>query len=609
MKRVERSLLVRAGAAVAALALGVTGLAAGPVAAQVSGPIDCPEIIPTDEVVAGMPATGFTVSEGTEPEPFDAEVLGVLRNGVAPGRDMIVVETSSLAIDQAGGIWFGMSGSPVYDETGRLLGAVAFGLTGGPSHIGGLTPAEDLDDLLDFPTSQTAAPAGSVELSGNLERKVAARTDGDRTNFSLRRLRAPLSVSGLTDRGYDTLAKAIRREGGNYVLSQGSSAPVPETESAQAPPLRAGDTFGAAQSYGDVSFGGIGTTSIVCDDRAIAFGHPFGWTGKTELGANEALTHAIVSDPLFGPFKLASMTEQVGFVDQDRLAGIRALLGPGPQLRAIDSSVSVPHLNRSQDGDSRAVTDDIVPTIAFYHLFGHIDTTFDTIGEGNSQVEWTVTGTTEDGDPWTLNRTNLYSSNFDISTESSFEVMNQLASVLDNRFTEIDFTGVSLDATVNEGRSGYRIAKVLHSKNGRSFTGGRRVVVRPGSNLFLRVRLENVADGPDRTVDLKLKVPARFRVAELRVAGGSVSGDFFCFLEFAACSSGVGKQKSFDDLITALEDAPQNNDLTATLFRPRPKEPRTATRALDGVVRGSRFLLVFAKKGGAGTHAKSVSSP
>jgi SpoIVB peptidase S55 len=601
MKRVERSLLVRTGAAVAAMALAATGFASGPVAAQVSGPVDCPEIRPTDEVTAGMAATGFTVSEGTEPEPFDAEVLGVLPNGVAPGRDMIVVETSSPAIDEAGGIWFGMSGSPVYDDTGRLLGAVAFGLTGGPSHIGGLTPAEDLDQLLDYPSSQAAAPEAAVELSGSLERKVAARTDGDRTSFSLRRLRAPLSVSGLTQRGYDTLAKAIKREGGNYVLSQGSSAPIPETDSA-ATTLEAGDTFGAAQSYGDISFGGIGTTSMVCDERAIAFGHPFGWTGKTELGANEGLTHAIVSDPLFGPFKLASMTEQVGFVDQDRLAGIRALLGPGPELRAIDSSVLAPDINRSQDGHSRAVTDDIVPTISFYHLFGNIDTTFDKIGEGSSQVEWTVTGTTEAGDPWTLNRTNLYSSNFDISTESSFEVMNQLASLLNNKFTEIDFTGVSMDATVNEGRSGYRIGKVLHSKNGRTFTGGRRVFVAPGSNLFLRVQLSNVAEGPDRTVDLKIKVPADFRAGELQVAGGSVSGNFVCFLELGPCSSGVGKQENFDDLVSALEEAPKNNDLTATLFSGR--KQRDTTTALDGVIRGSRFLFLFAKKGGAGSHGQ-----
>jgi hypothetical protein len=603
MKRVEHSLLVRAGAAVTVVALGVTGFTAGPVAAQVTGPVDCPEIRPTNEVTAGMAATGFTVSEGTEPEAFDAEVLGVLPNGVALGRDMIVIETSSPAIDEAGGIWFGMSGSPVYDDTGRLLGAVAFGLTGGPSNIGGLTPAEDLDQLLDYPTSQTVAPAAAVELSGSVERKVAARTEGDRANFSLRRLRAPLSVSGLTQRGYETLAKAIKREGGNYVLSQGSSAPVPETTAAPGR-LGAGDTFGAAQSYGDISFGGIGTTSIVCDEKAIAFGHPFGWTGKTELGANEGLTHAIVKDPLFGPFKLASMTEQVGFVDQDRLAGIRALLGPGPQLRAIDSSVSAPDLDRSLDGHSRAVTDDIVPTISFYHLFGNIDSAFDQIGEGNSQVEWTVTGITEDGEPWSLNRSNLYSSNNDISMESSFEVLNQLASLLNNRFTEIDFTGVNLNATVNEGRSGYRIAKVLHSKNGRRFIGGRRVLVKPGSNLFLRVRLKNIVDGTDRKVDLKVRVPARFRSGGLEIAGGSTDGGFLCFEEFGSCSSSVGKQKSFDDLLAALEDAPKGNDLTASLFG-RGSKTRSVTSELDGVVRGSRFLLVRSTRVNRRAHAHS----
>ena len=65
-----------------------------------------------------MLGTGWTVSEGRDPEPFDAEVLGVLPDAIAPGRDMIVVDTSSPAITDAGGIWFGMSGSPVYHDAG-----------------------------------------------------------------------------------------------------------------------------------------------------------------------------------------------------------------------------------------------------------------------------------------------------------------------------------------------------------------------------------------------------------------------------------------------------------------------------------------------------------
>jgi hypothetical protein len=127
-----------------ALVAGVTITAMlSPAEAQVppEGPIDCPDVMPVSEITDGMLGTGWTVSEGRDPEPFDAEVLGVLPDAIAPGRDMIVVDTSSPAITEAGGIWFGMSGSPVYHD-GRLMGALAFGLSFGPSSIAGLTPAE-----------------------------------------------------------------------------------------------------------------------------------------------------------------------------------------------------------------------------------------------------------------------------------------------------------------------------------------------------------------------------------------------------------------------------------------------------------------------------------
>ena len=105
-------------------ALVVTGQAS-------AAPGECPTIKETSDLSAGMTGTGWTVSQGTTPEEFDVTVLGVLPDAIAPGRDMIIVETSSPAIDAVGGIWFGMSGSPVY-VGGELIGAVAFGLTFGP---------------------------------------------------------------------------------------------------------------------------------------------------------------------------------------------------------------------------------------------------------------------------------------------------------------------------------------------------------------------------------------------------------------------------------------------------------------------------------------------
>jgi hypothetical protein len=590
---IARRFIVRACASATVVALATTGLAAGPVTAQVPAPEDCPEIRSTpteEEVAAGITGTGFTVSEGTDPEPFGVEVLGVLENGVAPGRDMIVVETSSPALDKNRGIWFGMSGSPVYDNaSGELLGAVAFGLSWGPSKIGGLTPAEDMAEVLDYPSDLASPAARSVALSGRLERRVAQREDGSRTDFTLRRLRAPLSVSGVNNR-LDILAKAIRREGNKYVVTAGASARAAEP-GAELATIGAGDTFAAAMSYGDVTIGGIGTTTLVCDDQAVAFGHPFSWSGKTELGANRGLTHTIVDDPLFGPYKLADITEPVGTVDQDRLAGIRAALDTAPDLRPVDSSVSAPDINRSRDGSSQAVTDDVVPVLSFYHLLGNIDSTFDAIGEGTSRVAWTFTGQTEAGEPWTLSRSNVYASRYDISVESSFEVMNQLSRLLENRFTEVDFNSVDLDATVEEERRGYRIRNVLHRTGAGGFTGGRRIRVRPGSTLALRVILGRVEGGAEREVNLRVDVPGNFRGGFLEVRGGSSAGFFACFEDFGPCSSRSGKVKSFDELIDSLEDAPKGSDLTATLTTNSGKQ-RTATANLDGVIRGSRFMSV-----------------
>ena len=591
MRILGGAFIIRLGAAASAIALAATGLVTGPVAAQVSVPEDCPEIMPTDEVTSGMTGTGFTVSEGSDPEPFDVDVLGVLENGVAPGRDMIVVETSSEAIDEAGGIWFGMSGSPVYDDSGLLMGAVAFGLSGGPSHIGGLTPAQDMTELLDYPPGLASEAARSVALSGGVERRVAKREGGARTDFTLRRLRAPLSVSGLTQRGLDVLQKAIRKEGGKYVVTQGSSAQAAEPGSELAT-VGAGDTFAAAMSYGDITMGGIGTTSLVCDGETIAFGHPFSWTGRTELGANRGVTLTIVDDPLFSPYKLANITEPVGIVDQDRLAGIRGILGSTPDLRAINSSVSAPDIDNHEEGSSQAVTDEIVPVLGFNHLFSNIDTTFDAIGAGHSRVAWSVTGLDESGEPWSLSRSNLYSSGLDISVDSSFEVLNQLSRLLNNRFTEIDFTSVELDATVEEGRSGYRIRNVLHKTKKGKFKGGRRLQVRPGSTLTLRVLLKRIGAGSDRSVNLKVKVPRRFRSGFLEVQGGSSGGFFFCFEEFGPCSSRTGKVDSFEDLIDSLEKAPKGNDLSATLSLRGSKKERTDRARLDGVVAGFRFLML-----------------
>ena len=112
----------------AALVTGTATTAAIGSSAQAAPAADCKAPYPVASLAGGQPVTGKTVSSGVTPAPFTGEVIGVLDDGIAPGLDMVIVDLDSPAISAAGGIWQGMSGSPVYAGDGRLIGAVAYGL-------------------------------------------------------------------------------------------------------------------------------------------------------------------------------------------------------------------------------------------------------------------------------------------------------------------------------------------------------------------------------------------------------------------------------------------------------------------------------------------------
>src|SRR4051812_26998873 len=82
-----------------------------------------PATISVDEIKDGMKGYGLTVFKGTEPERFDVEVVGVLRN-FRPSQDLILVKTPHPRLNVTKNVR-GMSGSPIYLD-GRLAGAYAY---------------------------------------------------------------------------------------------------------------------------------------------------------------------------------------------------------------------------------------------------------------------------------------------------------------------------------------------------------------------------------------------------------------------------------------------------------------------------------------------------
>ena len=570
-------------------------------ATNAAAPIACPAVMPTNQLEPGMAATGYTVSEGTTPQSFSVEILGVLPDGVAVGRDMIIVEVSSPAIDKAGGIWSGMSGSPVYIGD-RLVGAVAYGLSFGPSKIGGLTPASDMMDVLSYGSGsgeslQTLTVPEKVTLTEKQSARIAARAGvSPQKVSSMDRLKLPFGISGVSGPRMKTFQEAVEREGLPIIPFSGSSASSGNL--AAVGTADAGDSFAAALSYGDITSAGIGTTTAVCNGKLLAFGHPFFFEGATRMGANESSTITIVDDPAFAPYKLGTVDGLIGAVDQDRLAAIRADLGDLPELIEIASTVSAVDTKRTREGSTQAVLSEWVPSLTFTHMFSNIDVTFDAIAEGSSNLSWTVTGTTASGGPWELTRSNAYFSSRDISFDSLWELERLMFTLEQNKFEEIEFTGVDVTAEIDADANRYGIKAVKVARNGGRYRNTKFLNVRRGDLIRLRVTLDSLDASADRVVDLAVRVPRSARGSEtLQLRGEQFAGGVFCLFG-RRCADEVGnKIESFDELIAAFENAPRNDELRAMILG-RNKIKAEDSVLLDQVVRGRKRINLFVSGGG-----------
>lgn len=572
---------------------------------------ECPQVMPVADVAEGMMGTGYTVSEGTTPEPFTVEILGVLENGIGPGRDMIIVDVSNAAIEQAGGIWFGMSGSPVYIN-GKFVGAVAYGLSFGPSTIGGLTPAEDMLRIADRPTAagRVAAPA-KARLTDRLRARIASESGvaQRQVGYSMKRLATPLSISGVGSRVMDEIEKTISKEGLPLIPYSGASASAVPGPS-DTPP-EAGGNFAAAISYGDVTLAGVGTTSYVCDGKVLAFGHPFFFLpgGETTLGGNNADAIAIVSDPVFGAFKLANITGSFGEVDQDRFAGIRAIVGDLPTTIPITSHVETADGWSERDGQSDALVSEYVPMVALSHILSNIDFTRDEIDEGTATASWTITGKTASGEPWALTRSNMFADEFDVNYMSLTELEQELYSLYFNEFEDIEFTGVDYSTTIEEELRRYTFSEVLVSTDGVNYVKKRRVHIERGGDVFVRVVLEPYEGTENVTLDFTVDVPFSMRNGGyIQVSGGQSNyyGDYYCFEDGSSCASGQEEVDSFLDLVDSLESAAKNNELVVSLYGNRGNLKSEQVETLDQVVSGFKNINVFV---GGGDGSVSEGKP
>jgi hypothetical protein len=564
---------VVAGVTAAFVWAGVASAAPGP----------CATVMPLSGVSAGQTGTGWTVVDGTDPQSFDAEVLGIARGIIAPGRDVIIVRISGATVDAGGGVWAGMSGSPVYIG-GDLVGALAYGFSFGATDIAGLTPAEDMLHVNDLPVAPRV-PA-RVKLPARLVRSVAAKIGAAAPTVggSLVRLKLPVSISGVTTQRYPRVRKLLRGHGLRFMLTPGASV-VPSV-SATVDDLVPGGNFAAALSYGDITAAGVGTTSYVCDGQALAFGHPMLFSGRATLGAGAADSLTIVPDPL-GPYKLANVTEAVGKLDQDRLAGVRAVDGEPDMIPVTTAITSLDSPLSTRVGETDVVLKSDFPDLAFIHTFSNIDAVFDKIGSGSASFTWTIDGKRADGSPWELHRSNMYVSDFDLSFESAFELYDELIQIANYPNEKVQFSSVEASVNVEETVRDYELVDVLFCHRG-SCDSVDRIRARPGRTLSFRAILRPSDGSPDQTVDFQLTIPPGARAGGLVSVGGGAG----CSPLFGDCG-GFEAPATFDKLLKSFKTQP-NNVLVAKLLAGQRGRVRDHENMLfDQVIVGSVQIPVI----------------
>lgn len=306
--------------------------------------------LPVADIRPGMVGIGRTVFAGDALDEFRAHILGVLRNAVAPGRDLILARLEGGPLATTGVIQ-GMSGSPVYID-GRLIGAVSYSLGTFPREpIAGITPIAEMVAAVNSqaPRAQGGEfdltwPATPQQVLASLGRLVARASTPMPSVLRptdivgapsladwaprLRPIGAAMVASGLTPAVASHLREAL----------PAFTASTPSDQSGRSSssdhPVRPGDAVGMSFMRGDLEMGATGTITHIDGTRVYAFGHPFLNQGPTAMPMTRAQVIAVLPS-LDASMKIAAMGPVIGRMTQDRATAVGGILGAGPDELAV----------------------------------------------------------------------------------------------------------------------------------------------------------------------------------------------------------------------------------------------------------------------------------
>ncbi len=323
----------------------IPGALADPTPQDAQAQSDAAQPVPTisvDEIQRGMTGYGMTVFAGSEPERFEVEVVGVMRN-TSPDTSFILARLKGHNLENSG-VPGGMSGSPVYLD-GRLAGAVAFAWPFSQEAIAGITPIAKMRGLAEsgeaaggpgsayggYEPQHRAAPVLSRPpvLLADL---VAGKIPEDLLERELARLMPSPTLGAVPGvqwaaSGFSDAAREILSRGLGPVAPLGRAvAGTGGADGSATAGLVPGGAVAAVLVDGDLRLAATGTVTDVIGDKVFAFGHPFLGLGPLSVPMADAEVVTVLASD-YSSFKISNMGSIVGAFEQDRSPGIYGRLG------------------------------------------------------------------------------------------------------------------------------------------------------------------------------------------------------------------------------------------------------------------------------------------
>ncbi|MBW7995274.1 MAG: hypothetical protein FVQ81_01635 [Candidatus Glassbacteria bacterium] len=519
------------------------------------------QIMPIDEVEAGMDGWGLSVFSGDSIERFEVRILGKLNN-FSPKKDIILAELLGERLRHTGVIG-GMSGSPIYIGD-KLIGALAYGWQFSKEPICGITPIEqmlEIERTVISSSRNTSAEHGPIE--GGLTRSAPARYDPftapenpllDNSGnapaatgglaaggFPLARLDIPLIFAGCSQSVFERFGGMFDRFG--LVPLAGGS--VGSTDSGPVS-LQPGSAVAAQLVRGDLSLAATGTLTHRDDEKVLAFGHPFMQFGPVDFPMTSAEIITVLPN-VARSFKISNTTDFQGSIRADHTNGVFGIIGAQPAMVPIEISLSLPSLPRQTFHYEMVDNKMLSPVLAAITMLNSLSEA------GNAVTEQTlrVSGTIEIEGTEAVKLENMYAGS---SATGQFiqQALQTMQYLYANYYGPAKVRRVSFDFEVAEGLPRARVAEVHVDSD----------ELTPGDTLQVNVTLDPFVT-PSFRRQFQVVAPETVEKTRLFILVGSA--DYITRAEFQL-SPGRFLYTSLAELVGLINKTRKNNCLYVKAF-------------------------------------------